>query len=137
MHHSFILSTNSFHIFKRIPSLLTFHFNLVFSSLSGSKETNKDTNPFLTRFKNWGDWPFDFPCGGTRVRNVCIFSIRDLPLLSSRPEMFANKFFSDYNPLAYDCMEQRHFNITLNEVIGNSDFDDDYYKHLDFVLHHV
>ena len=99
----------------------------------GHKETNKSTHPYLTRFVNWGD----FPCPGKFVRQVCILSIWDLPLLASRPEMFVNKFHSDYHPLAYDCMEQRHFNKTRNEVLGNSYFNDEFYKHLDFVHNHV
>ena len=68
---------------------------------------------------------------------VCVFGVGDLPLLGKRPEMFANKFYPDYNPLAYDCMEELHFNKTRNEVLGRAHFDDSLYRQLEFVKHHI
>ncbi|ELU11398.1 hypothetical protein CAPTEDRAFT_83082, partial [Capitella teleta] len=72
----------------------------------GEPETDTRTNLFITRFKNWGDGPFNYPCAGQRVRMICIFAAGDLQLLASRPELFANKFYLDWEPLALDCMEE-------------------------------
>ncbi|ESO83625.1 hypothetical protein LOTGIDRAFT_73453, partial [Lottia gigantea] len=38
-------------------------------------------------------------------RSVCIFGMADLPILTIRPELFANKFHYEFEPLAYDCLE--------------------------------
>ena len=51
--------------------------------------------------------------------------------------MFANKFHMDYQPLAYDCMEQRIFDNVLSETKGKSHFNDSYYKTFDFVKNHI
>ncbi len=68
---------------------------------------------------------------------VCVLAVGDLQLLSQRPEMFLNKFYLDYNPLALDCMEELHYNITREEIMGTRKFDTLYYEHLDFVINHV
>lgn len=106
-------------------------------SYKGIPETDTYNNRFITRFKNWGTWPFVWPCAGMWVRQICIFGVEDLPLLASRPELFANKFFSDYQPLALDCMEERYYNLTRDELLGNRKLDLDFYKNLDFVKNHV
>ncbi|XP_013406220.1 beta-1,3-galactosyl-O-glycosyl-glycoprotein beta-1,6-N-acetylglucosaminyltransferase 3 [Lingula anatina] len=98
-------------------------------------ETHPEKKPFNTRFKNWGDWPFDYPCHGKRVRMVCIFGIGDLPLLMQRKEFFSNKFYLDYEPLAYDCMEELHYNRTMAAYM--LPFDNSYYKNLSYVRNHV
>jgi beta-1,3-galactosyl-O-glycosyl-glycoprotein beta-1,6-N-acetylglucosaminyltransferase len=63
---------------------------------------------------------------------VCIFSVGDLALLASRPELFANKFYLDYEPLALDCMEQLHFGRLENELSG-AKFDTSFYESQSFV----
>ena len=75
--------------------------------------------PNLVRFKIWmnKEQP-KFPCHGKKVHSLCIFGIKDLPLLASREEMFVNKFHADFDPLAYDCMEELHFNRTRQELIS-------------------
>lgn len=112
-------------------------FYVVLCFVIGEPETDPIKKPFLARFKNWGTWPFNYPCAGQRVRMICIFSIGDLPLLKERKEMFANKFYWDYHPLAYDCMEELHFNRTRDEVIGKRNFDTAYYENLAFVKNHI
>jgi len=107
-------------------------------SYLGIPETDTDKNLFITRFKNWGDGPFNWPCYGRRVRQVCIFGVKDLPLLSSRPELFANKFYLDFEPLTFDCMEERlharvHSEVTSHQSYINTAF----YSELDFVQHHL
>ena len=68
---------------------------------------------------------------------VCIWSVGDLPLLRTRPELFTNKFYLDYEPLAYDCMEELHYNRTREEVLGVRQFSTLYYQQLGFVKNHV
>ncbi len=106
-------------------------------SFLGIPETDHDIYPFLTRFKNWGDGPFNWPCYGQRVRMVCVFGVGDLPLLAQRPELFANKFYLEYEPLALQCMEELHYNRTRDEVLGKSHFDVSRYTQYSFVFNHV
>ena len=105
---------------------------------TGEAETDPTTYPFITRFKNWGGYPFDYPCeGGKRVRLICILSTGDLPLLDQRPELFANKFYSDYSHVALGCLAERIFNHTRDEYLGNMEFNTSYYAGLPFVTNTV
>jgi hypothetical protein len=106
----------------------------------GNPETNDDSYPFLARFKNWGSWP----CHGKISRSICIFGVGDLPLLAERRELFANKFHADYMPLAYDCLEQLHYDRVRREIetqrrLGscNSTFDSTPYSIFEFVRNHL
>lgn len=105
----------------------------------GEPETDSSKYRFLARFKNWGDGPFNWPCAGQRVSMVCIFSVKDLPLLASRPELFANKFYLDYEPLALDCVEQLHFKRVKDEIMAGSaaQFDVSFYLLQNFVHNHL
>ena len=109
------------------------------NTVAGEPETNKDHYLFITRFKNWGTWPFNYKCAGHRLRMVCVFAVGDLKLLASRPELFANKFHLDWEPLALDCMEELHYNRTGAQVLGENDHHVDlsFYTQLDFVKNHV
>ena len=102
----------------------------------GEPETDQYGYRFMTRFKNWGDGPFNWPCQGLRVRLICVFGIGDLPLLASRPELFANKFYVNFEPLALDCMEELHYNRTRADLVGDSTFDVSLYQQLTFVSNH-
>ncbi|VDP71724.1 unnamed protein product [Echinostoma caproni] len=57
---------------------------------------------FLARFVNWNatDCPSRYA-----VHGVCIFGARDVPILIEQPHLFANKFFWNFEPVAYTCME--------------------------------
>lgn len=68
---------------------------------------------------------------------ICIFGVGDLKLLANRKELFANKFYIDYHPLVYDCLEEIHFNKTRDEVYGRMLFDTSFYSSLDIVRNHV
>ncbi|XP_074659158.1 beta-1,3-galactosyl-O-glycosyl-glycoprotein beta-1,6-N-acetylglucosaminyltransferase-like [Tubulanus polymorphus] len=105
-------------------------------------ETDPVKLPFITRFKNWGSYPFAYPCpGGRRRRSICMLSIGDLPILSRRPELFANKFLPEHSPLAYDCLEELHFNHTRDDYAPTPASRRSYnfmvYESLPFVLHHT
>ena len=47
------------------------------------------------------------------MREICILGVADLPWLYQRPELFVNKFFSDFEYLAYDCLEELIWKRTL------------------------
>lgn len=101
--------------------------------ITGEPETDNDKKPFLTRFKNWGNPPFNWPCHGHRVRLICIFGTGDLPLLSTRPEFFANKFYLYNEHLALDCMEELHYNRTRDEYFQTRIFNTTFYENLEFI----
>ena len=44
-----------------------------------------------------------------------ILKVGDLPLLSSRDELFANKFDIKNQPITYDCMEEAMFDKIRRE----------------------
>ena len=50
-------------------------------------------------------WEWDAYKCGRYVRGVCIFTASDLPWLASRPELVANKFDEEVDPVALDCLE--------------------------------
>ncbi|PVD27137.1 hypothetical protein C0Q70_12289 [Pomacea canaliculata] len=103
-------------------------------SYKGYPETDPVTKPFLTRFKNWRQ----FPCAEEmRIRQICILSTGDLPLLDKRPEMFANKFYQDYSRVALECLHQRLYNHTRDEFLGMMEFDTSYYQNVSFVKNMV
>ncbi|KAJ8310522.1 hypothetical protein KUTeg_012387 [Tegillarca granosa] len=108
------------------------HLNVP-GSYQGEPETDPFIKPFLTRFKNWGTWPFDWKCYGKRVRMICVFGVEDVPLLVTSPEFFANKFYSDFEPLALDCMEEIHFYRTREQYENNLSFNSTYYENLPFI----
>ena len=103
----------------------------------GDPETHPIDKPYLTRFKNWGDYPFNWPCYGKRIRMICVFGIGDLPMLRNQRHLFANKFYLDYEPFAYDCMEELHYNRTRLDISGQRSYDISYYRQLSFVNNHV
>ena len=77
------------------------------------------------------------PCRGQFVRQVCVYGVGDLPTLAKRKELFANKLYQDYEPIALECMEELHYNRTREELKGHVEFDTGYYATRDFVKQHV
>ena len=78
--------------------------------VSGSLESDEFHPSFLVRFVIWGGANgTNITCHGKWQRSVCVFGVGDLPALASRPELAANKFQLDFEPLALDCMEQLHY----------------------------
>ena len=52
-------------------------------------------------------WEHDpVQCHGKFVRSICILNSGDLPWLRSRPEIAANKFYEDFDPVVLDCLEE-------------------------------
>jgi len=93
--------------------------------------------PFVARFKNWGNFMYDWPGHGKRVRTICIFGVRDVPLLVQRKELFANKFHLDFHPLALDCLKEWHYNRTRDQYMGRVGFDVRWYDQLGFTRNKV
>ncbi|KAJ8318660.1 hypothetical protein KUTeg_003751 [Tegillarca granosa] len=93
----------------------------------GSYSGVPDKKPWLAVYAAWGGRD---RCHGKFVRSVCIFGVGDLPELASKKELFANKFYLDYQPLALDCLEEWLFNKTLNPM----PFETFYYSQLPFVI---
>ncbi|XP_077870454.1 beta-1,3-galactosyl-O-glycosyl-glycoprotein beta-1,6-N-acetylglucosaminyltransferase 3-like [Saccoglossus kowalevskii] len=68
-------------------------------------------------------------CNGQYVRNICIFSWRDLAWLVTQPHLFANKFNVQYDSLVLKCLEEiinyrtfhpKPVNITLYQEYVNT-----------------
>lgn len=57
---------------------------------------------YLVRYVNWDEK--NCPSGFVR-HYLCILGVRDVPLLTRRSELFANKFLDTFQPLAYECMQ--------------------------------
>ncbi|ESO95950.1 hypothetical protein LOTGIDRAFT_64655, partial [Lottia gigantea] len=58
----------------------------------------------FNRYKIWTDSKRQ--CGSRKfVRDICILGMADLPMLTKAPQLFANKFHYEFEPLAYDCLE--------------------------------
>lgn len=114
-------------------------------SYRGPADTNPATKPYLARYVNWntnwrdgeGHYIFRFPCYGKRVRDICIFGVGDLPSLTNRKEVFANKFHWDFEPLALRCMEEWLLNMTIAEYSGKIVLNTTYYANLDIVKNKV
>ncbi|XP_060607127.1 beta-1,3-galactosyl-O-glycosyl-glycoprotein beta-1,6-N-acetylglucosaminyltransferase-like [Ruditapes philippinarum] len=110
-------------------------------SYKGYPETSPMSNtkkPYLARFKNrLNSRIHRWPCHGKWVRSMCIFNFKDLHTLSTRKELFANKFHLYDNPLPYACMEELIFNRTRDEFQGTRTFNASWYSTLGFVKRHV
>ncbi|RNA04867.1 N-acetyllactosaminide beta-1-6-N-acetylglucosaminyl-transferase isoform X2 [Brachionus plicatilis] len=48
-----------------------------------------------------------YKCQGFYRHAICIYSVGDLAFLNKRKNLFANKFLISYDPISYQCMEER------------------------------
>ncbi|XP_070580205.1 N-acetyllactosaminide beta-1,6-N-acetylglucosaminyl-transferase-like [Ptychodera flava] len=90
-----------------------------YQSLSYLREAPGGPGPrkilaLVSRAKNWK--PLGLPCHGKYVRNVCVFSWKDLLWLQSRPQLFANKFHINDDALVLQCLEEEINHRTLHPV---------------------
>ena len=69
-------------------------------------------------------------CKGTQSHSICVFGVQDLSYLVTRRELFANKFFATFEPLALDCMRAW---IEHKEICPVT-FDLEYYRGLKRVV---
>ncbi|XP_067660711.1 beta-1,3-galactosyl-O-glycosyl-glycoprotein beta-1,6-N-acetylglucosaminyltransferase-like [Haliotis asinina] len=96
--------------------------------------TDYDNKPYIARFKNWGpnapERSFAWPCHGKRVREICIFGVGDLPLLTTRRELFANKFYINYQSQTLDCLEEWLSERTREEQESRVHLNVTFYEHM-------
>ncbi|XP_069119179.1 beta-1,3-galactosyl-O-glycosyl-glycoprotein beta-1,6-N-acetylglucosaminyltransferase-like [Argopecten irradians] len=108
------------------------HLNVP-GAFKGSLE-EVDDGAYFGRFVNWLNWidgtdkfKSEFDCKGKFIHGICVFGVRDLPLIISRPELFVNKLYRYYQPYAFDCMEELLFNRTregyLSKQSANTNVD--------------
>uniref|UniRef100_A0A915JTN0 Uncharacterized protein n=1 Tax=Romanomermis culicivorax TaxID=13658 RepID=A0A915JTN0_ROMCU len=74
---------------------------------------------FVSRYVKWRDG--NVQCHGKYVRDVCIFGVGDLANLisSDKTQFFANKFYTNYQTMAFYCMEK----WMLNKIRRNATID--------------
>ena len=86
-----------------------------------------DRKPWMAAYASW--YPRD-PCKGKIVRGVCVFGVKDLPQLSERRELFANKFYLDYQYLTMECLQEWLQNRSASYLPASYEF----YRNLPFVI---
>lgn len=91
------------------------HLNLPGSCLVSPLPPNEVNLGFLAKFVIWGDYR-DIKCETKLVRLVCILGNPQISLLQRVPHLFANKFYTDYQPEAYDKMERWYFEKLAFEI---------------------
>ena len=78
----------------------------------------------LIRHTNWGD----INCPSIWRNYICILSIHDLDALVKSNHFMANKFMLDYDPLAFQCMEEWIQKKIDNKLIIQMDIYCEYLK---------
>ncbi|KAH9500156.1 Beta-1,3-galactosyl-O-glycosyl-glycoprotein beta-1,6-N-acetylglucosaminyltransferase [Bulinus truncatus] len=101
------------------------HTNVV--KVPGGYTGDPETKRALTTFVAWQR---EMPCESIHVRWICIFSAADLPMLMTRQELFANKFYIDLYPVTLHCLDQYIFNLTVTDTVRDLSF----YRELPFIL---
>jgi hypothetical protein len=89
--------------------------------------------------KTWGYYDFNtvnFSISIFIFLQVCVHGVGSLHQLAKRRELFVNKFHQDFQPLAFDCMEELLRNRTKTSASTNYKFDSDYISNLSFVVNH-
>ncbi|XP_070580637.1 beta-1,3-galactosyl-O-glycosyl-glycoprotein beta-1,6-N-acetylglucosaminyltransferase-like [Ptychodera flava] len=66
----------------------------------------------LSRAKLWNG----SKCKGKIVRQICVYSWRDLPYLVARPQLFANKFHADFDSVVLECLSEFVQNRTYHPI---------------------
>lgn len=64
-------------------------------------------------------WRNSYKCMGELRHGICVFAIEDLPELVTRNEFFLNKFLLEYDPIAYQCMEEWLFSRSVSYQVVN------------------
>nr|KAG5703703.1 hypothetical protein BaRGS_022992 [Batillaria attramentaria] len=95
-----------------------------FINLTGQEfplKTNKEMVTILKALKGANDITGTHD-SGKFVRWLCHFGVGDLPGLTLAPHLIANKFSYDFQPLAYDCLEEWYFHKVHLENSGRPPF---------------
>ena len=71
------------------------------------------------------------------MRYICILGLADLSKAVIDIGLYANKFDYEYQPLAYDCLEEWLNEHTWKQFLNNETYDSGYYARLDQVRFQV
>ncbi|XP_052078517.1 beta-1,3-galactosyl-O-glycosyl-glycoprotein beta-1,6-N-acetylglucosaminyltransferase-like isoform X1 [Mytilus californianus] len=114
-------------------STLNFNSNLgIPGSFQGNLSNAMALYKSMTRYKIW---KLDKSCNGQYVRGICIPAVEDLFKIHSRPELFINKVYWDYEHYVLDCLEESIWNRTIDNIHGMIDLNISDYSNLYFVKH--
>ncbi|CAI9725166.1 beta-1,3-galactosyl-O-glycosyl-glycoprotein beta-1,6-N-acetylglucosaminyltransferase-like [Octopus vulgaris] len=100
---------------------------------SGGVEIRHDKHNFVSKAVIW-DWD-PVKCSGKSKHSVCIYSIGDLPWLTSCPQIVANKFDEDTDSIVLDCLEEWLTNRRLSQ--NGDQLNWYYYRNLPHVRHNA
>ncbi|CAH1794788.1 unnamed protein product [Owenia fusiformis] len=93
----------------------------------GGYKGTADEKPWLAVYASWGTVD---PCHGKWAHGVCIFGVEDLNyLVGKRHELFANKFYRNYQYHAIECLAEHLYNRTVEKA----PFDTSFYEKLPFI----
>ncbi len=110
--------------------------------LSKTPPNETDIN-YLARYVIWSGTPHSGKCRTKFVRQVCILGHANVEDLKRAPHLFANKFYEDFEPGAYDELERWYIDRTHAEWLGadnekqNTTFTPTAYANLQCSKHHL
>ncbi|KAK5969900.1 Core-2/I-Branching enzyme [Trichostrongylus colubriformis] len=97
------------------------------SSCSKRNQPGKETPYFTRKNFRFTRWQSRDSCPTKRFRHsICIFGIEDLPILSQRHELLANKILPYFDYAVVDCLHELIFNRTH---LGQSDHELDWKRY--------
>ncbi|CAC5424389.1 unnamed protein product [Mytilus coruscus] len=115
---------------ESVFSTLNFNSNLgITGSFQGELTKAMVLYKSMTRYKIWKT---DKSCNGQYVHDICIPAVEDLPKIHSRPELFINKVYWDYEHYVLDCLEESFRKRTIDNILGMIDLNISYYSNLYF-----
>ncbi|VDD77793.1 unnamed protein product [Mesocestoides corti] len=115
------------------------HLRLPGACLNGPSPASEVGYNFLGKFVIWDGYNITCP---TKVdRGVCVLGMDHVTVLQSVPHISANKFHADFQPEAYDAMEQWYFRRVTAEISSgtydSNSFDPNIYANLSCSRHHL
>ncbi|CAF0750780.1 unnamed protein product [Brachionus calyciflorus] len=81
----------------------TLEYNTELFNSSSFRDSQEKFLPDLARYISWKHIK---KCNGIYRHHICVFSLGDLTNLIKSKKFFVNKLMLEYDPLAYQCMEQ-------------------------------
>ena len=72
-----------------------------------------------------------------KVHTVCILGVHYMVDLANAPEMFANKFYSNYQPVARMCLQELLRNRTINQYKGHEHLNLEIFQNRTFITQHL